>query len=74
MRYHLETSAAPALGPVPTQPRMVANHAYASDTVGSMPQTGTKAKEIHTTMKYYGGDPGVSPKPTIIGGYVHPNQ
>ncbi|POS79316.1 hypothetical protein DHEL01_v202289 [Diaporthe helianthi] len=47
---------------------MVANHGHANDTVGSMPQTATKAKEIHTTMKYYGGVPGISPEPTIIGG------
>ncbi|KAJ0280582.1 hypothetical protein CBS470a_008687 [Colletotrichum nupharicola] len=47
---------------------MVANHADPKEPTYSTPQAERKAKEIHTTMKYYGGDPSIPLEPTIIGG------
>ncbi|KAL0937414.1 catalyzes late reaction in the cephamycin biosynthetic pathway [Colletotrichum truncatum] len=47
---------------------MVANHAGAKDLACGMHKAAEKPKGVHTTLKYYGGDPSLPLEPTIIGG------
>ncbi|CCF41593.1 hypothetical protein CH063_11829 [Colletotrichum higginsianum] len=47
---------------------MGADHEGTKESDYSAPRAGGKPKEIHTTVRYYGGDRNVPLEPTIIGG------